>query len=107
MSSVMENFKAIPSHTPTADENVPVNQTTTEDAIPKEKKLIRCDLCGRTVNSEKQAQAHLSGLYHLSRMQARGLPLPPGTDVEKLRQYNAKAMRAMKVTQGMASLLNF
>lgn len=64
--------------------------------VPKEKKLIRCDLCGRTVNSASQAEAHFKGLYHLSQMQARGLPLPPDTDLEKLRLYNVKVMKAMK-----------
>ena len=51
---------------------------------------IPCSLCGCTLNSETQAQAHFTGVRHLKQLEKHGLPIPEGVSRDKLLKYERK-----------------
>jgi len=71
----------------------------TEVTVPseeKEKQKITCTLCGCTLNSKTQAQAHLSGVRHLQQMERHGLPVTDAASVDKLVKHHRKIHQSGK-----------
>ena len=67
-----------------------IGRATTLDTDETKKNLIKCEICGRTMNSASQAEAHYNGLQHIAQTQLMGLPLPPNIDLEKLKNFTSK-----------------
>lgn len=63
-------------------------------------KRVMCEICGVLTNSQTQAQSHLNGRKHLTRLAELGMPVPRDVAVDFLEASSQSLRRNNKINRG-------